>query len=135
MLDGEQPVGQLLSVVFFQAEGKGLLFRLAGGVQHDPACAAQTEQYRPLDGERGQCIARDGTVEPEEELPVDVQDVVVVQRPAARVENDPADAGHQREDDKVLLKSRPESRPVPLEQNVDEGQQVDCQRLPQEAQG
>ena len=120
--DGEQAVSQLQRILFFKAEGEHPLLRLADGVEHHPACAAQPEQHRPFEGQRRQSLAGDRTVEVIKEPPVEMENPACIQRPAAGVEDDPADAGHHKKDHRVLPQGGPEGVPVPRKQNVDEGQ-------------
>ena len=131
----QQLVGQLCGIAFGQAEGQGALFRFAHRVKGDPAGPGQAEIEGPLDGQRRQRGPAHRPVEPEQQLPVEAEGAVFVQRPAACAEDDPAHAADQQKQDDVLPQRGTQGLPVALKQHVDQRHKVEHQRFAEDLEG
>ena len=134
-LDGEQLVGQMLRIGPAEAEGQGALFRFAHGIERHPAGPGQPVIKRPFDGQCCQRSAPHRPVEPEQELPVEAEGAAFIQRPAACVEDDPAQRTDQQKEDEILPERCPQRRPVVLKQHTEERHQIEHQRFAEDPQG
>ena len=103
-----------------EAEGQGALFRFAHRIERHPAGPGQPVIKRPFDGQGCQRSAPHRPVEPEQQLPVEAEGGAFIQRPAARVEDDPAQRTDQQKEDEILPERCPQRRPVALKQHAEE---------------
>ena len=66
---------------------------------------------------------------------MEAEGAAFIQRPAARVEDDPAQRTDQQKEDEILPERCPQRRPVVLKQHTEERHQIEHQRFAEDPQG